>query len=106
MATPLDNTYMPWSYVCPPMHGAKVSSLGARRILVKLRELHQSLCLRPAKNPGAARGSTCLDGPCEQGPNVALEATVLRRGRPKAMLGAVMSRQEGSEVTLARFGIL
>jgi hypothetical protein len=83
-----------------------VSSLGSRRILVKLRELHQSLCPHPVKNPGATWGSTCLNKPCEQGPNVVLEATVLRRGRPKAMLGAAMPRQEGSEVTLAQFWIL
>jgi hypothetical protein len=78
MATSLDNTNMPWSCVRPSKHRAKVSSLGARRILVKLRELHQSLCPHPAKNTGAAWGSKCLDGPCEQGPNVVLEATVLR----------------------------
>jgi hypothetical protein len=74
--------------------------------LAKLRELRQSLCPHPAKNPGVAWGSTCLDGPCEQGPNVVLEATVLCRERPEAMLGAAMPRQESSEVTLAQFGIL
>jgi hypothetical protein len=106
MATPLDNIVMPWSCVRPPEHGTQVSSLGARRMLAKLGELHQSLCLHPAKNPGATWGSTCLDGPCEKGPNAVLEATMLRRGRPKAILGTVMSRREGSEVTLSRFGIL
>jgi hypothetical protein len=35
-----------------------------------------------------------------------LEATLSRRDRPKAMLGAAMLRQESVEVTLARFGIL
>jgi hypothetical protein len=35
-----------------------------------------------------------------------LEANVLRWGRPEAMLGAEMPRQESFEVTLARFGIL
>jgi hypothetical protein len=35
-----------------------------------------------------------------------MEATVLRRGRPEAMLGAVSPWQESSEVTLARFWIL
>jgi hypothetical protein len=75
-------------------------------MLAKLRELHQSLRPHPVKNTGVAWGSTCLDGPCEQGPNVVLEATVLCRGRPEAMLGATMSQQESSEVTLARFGIL
>jgi hypothetical protein len=45
---------------------------------VKLGELHQSLRLRQARNPGAAWGSTCFDGRCEQGPNVVLEATLLR----------------------------
>jgi hypothetical protein len=43
MATPLDNLAIPWSCVRPPEHGAKVSSLGARRMLAKLGELH--LCL-------------------------------------------------------------
>jgi hypothetical protein len=61
-------------------------------MLAKFGELHQSLWPHPVRNPGAAWGSTCLDGPCEQGPNVVLEATVLRRERP--------------EVMLARFGIL
>jgi hypothetical protein len=61
-------------------------------MLVKLGELHQSLRLPPARNPGAACGSTCLDGPCEQGPNVLLETIMLRQGRPK--------------VTLVQFGIL
>jgi hypothetical protein len=75
-------------------------------MLAKLRELHQSLFPHPAKNPSAAWGNRCLDEPCEQGRNVVLEATVLRRGRPKAMLGAAMPQQESSEVTLARFGIL
>jgi hypothetical protein len=75
-------------------------------MLAKLRELHQSLFPHPAKNLSASWGSTCLDGPCEQGPNVVLESTVLRRGRPEAMVGAAMPQQESSEVTLARFGIL
>jgi hypothetical protein len=51
-------------------------------------------------------GQYMLDRPCEQGPNVVLVATVLHRGSPEAMLGVVMPRQESSEVTLARFGIL
>jgi hypothetical protein len=86
MATPLDNIVMPWSCVRPPEHGAKVSYLGARRMLAKLGELHQPLCPHLAKNPGAAWGSTCLDEPCEQAPNMVLEATVLRRGRPEVEL--------------------
>jgi hypothetical protein len=75
-------------------------------MLAKLGELHQPLRPRPVKNPGGERGSTCLDGPCEQGPNVLLEATVLCRGRPKAMLGAALPWWEDFEVTLAQFGIL
>jgi hypothetical protein len=74
-------------------------------MLAKLGELHQPLCLRPAKNPGAAWGSTCLDGPCAQRPNMVLEATVLRQDRPKAMPWTVASRQQSVEVTLARCGI-
>jgi hypothetical protein len=65
MSTPLDSIVMPWSCVRPPEHGAEVSSLRARRMLAKLGELHQLLCPCPAKNPGAAWGSTCLDRPCE-----------------------------------------
>jgi hypothetical protein len=61
-------------------------------MLAKLGELHQSLCPRPARNPGAASSSTCLDGPCEQGPNVVLGTTMLHLERP--------------EVTLVQFGIL
>jgi hypothetical protein len=86
MAKPLDNYAVPWSCVCPPEHNARVSSLGARRMLVKLGELHQSLPLWPAWNPCAAWGSTCLDGPCEQGPNVVLGTTMLHPERPEVMV--------------------
>jgi hypothetical protein len=61
---------MPWLFVHPPEHRGKMSSLGARRMLAKLGELHQPLCARPTRNPGAAWGSTSLDGPCEQRPNM------------------------------------
>jgi hypothetical protein len=80
MTKPLDNSVMPWSCVRPPEHSATVSSFEARRMLAKLGELHQSLCPRLARNLGAAWGSTFLDGPCEQGPNVVLESTMLHRG--------------------------
>jgi hypothetical protein len=76
MAPSLDNFAIPWSCVRPPECRSRLSSLGARRMLAKLRELHQSLFPHPVKNLGAAWGSTCLDGPCEQGPNVVLEAIV------------------------------
>jgi hypothetical protein len=92
MAKPLDNYAKPWSCVRPPKHSARVSSPGARRMLAKLGELHQSLCPHPVRNPGAAWGSTCLDGPCEKGPNVVLETTVQHWERP--------------EVKLVQFGIL
>jgi hypothetical protein len=75
-------------------------------MLAKLGELHQSLCPRPARNPGAAWGSTFLDGPCDKVPNVVLEATVLQWERPEAMLGAAMPRRERPEVMLVQFGIL
>jgi hypothetical protein len=55
-------------------------------MLVKLEELHQSLCPRPVKNPGAAWGTTCLDGPCEQRANMVLEVVVLHWERPKGEL--------------------
>jgi hypothetical protein len=61
-------------------------------MLLKLGELHQPLHPSLARNPGAAWGSTCLDRPCEQRPEVMLEITVPYRWRP--------------EVTLARFEIL
>jgi hypothetical protein len=92
MAEPLKNFAMPGSCVRPPECSAGVSSPGARRMLAKLGELHPSLCPRPARNPGAAWGSACLDGPYEQGPNVVLVTTVLHRKRP--------------EVKLVQFGIL
>jgi hypothetical protein len=92
VAKPLDNYAVPWSCVRPPERNSRVPSLGVRRMLAKLGELHQSLRPRPARNPGAAWGSTCLDGPCEQGPNVVVETTMLHRERP--------------EVTLLEFGIL
>jgi hypothetical protein len=86
MAPLLDNFSIPWSCVRPPERKAKVLSLGARRMFAKLGELHRSLWPRPTKNPGAAWGSTCLDGPCEQGPNEVLEATMLRQERPEVKL--------------------
>jgi hypothetical protein len=91
-AKTLDNFAMPWSCVRTTEHRARVSSLGDRRMLAKLGEHYQSLCPHPARNPGAAWGSTCLDRPCEQGSNVVLVATVLHRERP--------------EVKLVQFGIL
>jgi hypothetical protein len=54
MAKPLDNYAVPWSCVRPPEHNARVSSPGARRMLVKLGELHQSLRPHLARNPGVA----------------------------------------------------
>jgi hypothetical protein len=92
MAKPLDNYAAPWSCVRPPERSARESSLGPRKMLAKFGELHQPLHLHPARNPGATCGSTCLDEPYEQGPNVVLETTMLRRERP--------------EVTLAQFEIL
>jgi hypothetical protein len=86
MATPLDNIVTPWLCVHPPEHSAEISSLEARRMLVKLGELHQPLRPCPTKNPGAAWGSTCLDRPCEQRPNMVLEVPVLHRERSKAEL--------------------
>jgi hypothetical protein len=86
MVKPLDNYAVPWSCVCPQEQNDIVSSLGARRMLPKLGELHKSLRPRLARNPGAAWGSTCLDGPCEQGPNVVLGNTMLRRERPEVMM--------------------
>jgi hypothetical protein len=86
MATLLDNTVIPWLCVRPPENRAEMSSLEARRMLVKLGELHQPLCLRQVKNPGAAWGSTCLDRPCEQRPNMVLEVAVLHQERSKAEL--------------------
>jgi hypothetical protein len=86
MATPLHNIVMHWLCVCPPEHRARMSSLGARRMLAKLRELHQPLCPRPVKNTGAAWGSTYLYKTCEHRPNMVLEVAVLHRDRPKAEL--------------------
>jgi hypothetical protein len=86
MATPLDNVVMPWICVRPPEHRAEISSLEARGILAKLGELHQPLRPRLVKNPSAAWGSTCLDRPCEQRPNMVMEVAVLHRERSKAEL--------------------
>jgi hypothetical protein len=86
MATSLDNIVKPWLCVHPPEHGFEIASLEARRMLAKLGELHQPLHPRPAKNPGAAWGSTCLNRPCEQRPNMVLEVAVLHRERSKAEL--------------------
>jgi hypothetical protein len=61
-------------------------------MIAKLGELHQPLHPRLVRNPCVAWGSTCLDRPCEQGPNAALEIVMLHRGK--------------LEMTLVRFGIL
>jgi hypothetical protein len=63
-----------------------MSSIGSRRMLAKLGELHQPFRPRSEKNPGAAWGSACLDKPCEQRPNIVLEVAVLHRERLKAEL--------------------
>jgi hypothetical protein len=92
MTKQLSNCAVPWSCVRPPERSSRVSPSGARRMLAKLGELHQSLHPRPATNPDIAWGSTCLDRPCEQRPEAMLRVTMLWRERP--------------EVKLARFGIL
>jgi hypothetical protein len=86
MTTPLDNIVVPWLCVRPPEYRAEISSLYARRMLAKLGELHQPVRPCPAKNPGVAWGSTCLDGPCEQRPNMVLDVAVLHRERSNAEL--------------------
>jgi hypothetical protein len=86
MATSVGNIVTPWLCVRPPEYRAEVASLEARRMLAKLGELHQPLHPRPAKNPGAAWGSTCHDGPCKESPNMVLEVAVLHRERLKAEL--------------------
>jgi hypothetical protein len=58
METLVDNIVVPWLCLRPPENKAEVSSLGARRMLAKLGELHQLVHPRPAKNPGAAWGCT------------------------------------------------
>jgi hypothetical protein len=83
MAKQLDNPAVPGSCVRPPERIARESSLGARRMLAKLGELHQPLRLPPARNSGAAWGSTCLDRPCERRPNVVLETIMPHRERPE-----------------------
>jgi hypothetical protein len=86
MATLVDNIVSPWLCVRPPECRAEVSSLEARRRLAKLRELHLPVHPRPAKNPGAAWGSTCHGEPCEERPNMVLEVTALHQGRSKPEL--------------------
>jgi hypothetical protein len=86
METPLDNIVTPWLCVRPPEHRSEISSLEARRMLAKLGDLHQPLHPRPTKNPSATWGSTCLDRPCEQRPNMVLEFAVLHRERSEAEL--------------------
>jgi hypothetical protein len=86
MAASADNIIMPWLCVRLPKYRAEVSSLEARRMLVEVGELHQPIHPRPTKNPGAAWGSTCHDGPYKKRPNMVLEVAVLHRGRSKAEL--------------------
>jgi hypothetical protein len=86
MATCFDNIVVLWLCVRPPEYRAEVSSHEARRMLAKLGELHRPVLLFLVKNPGAAWGSTCHGGPCEERPNMVLEVVVLHRGRSKAEL--------------------
>jgi hypothetical protein len=86
MATAVENIVSPWLCVRPPECRAEVSSLEARRMLAKLGGLHRPIPSRPAKNPGAAWGSTYHDGPCEERPNMVLDVAVLHRERSKAEL--------------------
>jgi hypothetical protein len=79
MATSVDNIVTPWLCVRLPEYRAEVSSLESRRKLAKLGELHQPVHPRPAKNPSAAWGSTCLDMPCKERPNMVLEVAVLHQ---------------------------
>jgi hypothetical protein len=55
-------------------------------MLAKLGELHNPVHPRPAKNLGAAWGSTCHNGPYKERPNMVLEVTVLHQERSKAEL--------------------
>jgi hypothetical protein len=55
-------------------------------MLAKLGELQRLVLPRPAKNPGVAWGSTCLDRSREKRPNMVLEVAELHRGRSKAEL--------------------
>jgi hypothetical protein len=86
MATSVDNIVTPLLYVRPPEYRAAVSFLEARKMLAKLGELYQPMHPRPAKNLGAAWGSTCLNKPCEERPNMVLEVAVLHQERSKAEL--------------------
>jgi hypothetical protein len=86
MATSVDNIVPPWFCVRPLEYRAEVSSLEARRTLAKLGELHRPVPSHPAKNPGAAWGSTCHNRSCKERPNVVLEVAVLHRERSKARL--------------------
>jgi hypothetical protein len=86
MATVVDNIVSPELCVRPPEYRAEVLSLEARRMLAKVGELYQPVHPSPMKNPGAAWGSTCLDGPCKEWPNMVSEVDVLHRGRSKAEL--------------------
>jgi hypothetical protein len=86
MANSVDNIVSPRLCVRPPECRAAVSSLEARRMLVKLGELHRPVHPSTAKNPGAVWGNTCHDGPCKERPNMVVEVTMLHRGRSKAEL--------------------
>jgi hypothetical protein len=86
MATSVDNIVWHWLCVRPPEYRAEVSPLEARRMLVKLGELHRPIPSRSAKNPGATWGSTYHDGPCKERPNVVLEVAALHQERSKAEL--------------------
>jgi hypothetical protein len=98
MAISIDNIVSPWLCVRPPEYRAEVSSLEARRMVAKIGELHRPIHQCPVKNPGAAWGSTCHDGPCKERPNKVLEVAVRGRRRSWLHLGSC-------ESTLAKDGI-
>jgi hypothetical protein len=102
MATLADNIASPWLCVRPPECRAEVSSLEARRMLAKLGELHRPAPPRPAKNPGAAWGSTCVDGskPCSSSPQAyrLLSAFSPRRVLPRFVNPRIRSKLPGFSI--------
>jgi hypothetical protein len=71
------NFALPWACIRLPERSSRLPPSGARRMLVKLGELHRPLHSCPTRNPGATWGSTCLDRPFERSHEVMLEVTML-----------------------------
>lgn len=91
----------PWACVRLAKCRARPFLTEARRVLAKLRELHQPLHLGPTSNQGEAWGSTCVDKTCVPRPDA-----MLHQKRPETTLVPSRILWESSDVSVGTIGNL